>query len=308
MVRIGIIGNDEKIYKHASTIMNIKGFDFKGFYCSNGKFSGRRKPKIRINRFLSHEELLDSVDAIDITNNGPSLYELAVSALKKSKHLYIFPSLLKTYDQAKGLIKLANEANVTLMVQRTAKYNAVLNTILEGLSDLRLVDIQHHMGNGTGKSDLSVFSIILRNLDILHAIIKSNSNNIKACGVCIVNKNPDIINARIEFDNGCIANLNCSKIALKSSHIATIIQNSKIIKVDFNSNKAQILHPEKANNNTDYKLRARTFKVSPNNPLSDEFTHFRDSIINSTKSLANIEDGFKSLQLAHKIFEKVHKS
>ena len=310
MVRIGIIGNDEKVYEHADTILNIKGFDFKGLYSSNGKISGRNRLKIKICKYISQEDFLNSVDAIDITNDGPSFYEMAVSALKKSKHLYIFPALLKSYDQAKELIKLASEANVTLMVQRTAKYKAVLNKILDGLSDLRMVDIHHHIVNGSKKAYLPVFSIILKNLDILHAIIKSNSNNIKACGVNILSNNPDIINARIEFDNGCVANINCSKIALKNRHIATIIQNSKITKIDFNSNKAQILCPEKSGNkkDTDYKLKARTFRVSPNNPLFDEFTHFRDSVMNNSKSLADIEDGFRSLQIAHKIFEKVQKS
>ena len=310
MIRIGIIGNDKNINEHANTIKNIKGFDFKGFYSSNEIPLNSSISNIKINRFLSPEDFLDSVDAIDIINNGPLLYELVVSALRRSKHLYIFPSLLKSYDQVLGLIKLANEANVTLMVQRTAKYNAALSSILAGLSDLRLVDIQHHMVNGSNKSNLSVFSIILKNLDIVHAIIKSNSNNIIACGVSIVNKNPDIINARLEFDNGCVANLNCSRIALKDSHIATFIQNSKVIKIDFNSNKAQMLFPEKIYNNNDsgYKLKAQTYKVSPNNPLFDEFTHFRDSITNNSKSLSNLEDGFKSLLIAHKIFEKVHMS
>ncbi len=308
MIRIGIIGNDKKIYEHANTIKDIKGFDFKGFYSLNEIPRNSNISNTKIKRYLSREDFLDSVDAIDITNSGNSLYDLVVSALRKSKHLYIFPSLLKSYDQALKLVKLANEANVTLMVQRTAKYNAVLKSILAGLSDLRLVDIQHHMVNGSGKTGLSVFSLVLKNLDILHAIIKSNSNNIKACGVNIVNNNPDIISARIEFDNGCVANLNCSRIALKNNHVATFIQNNRIIKIDFNTNKAQMLFPEKVNSNNieDYKLKAQTYKVSPNNPLFEEFTHFRDSITNNSKSLSNIEDGFKSLLIAHKIFEKVH--
>lgn len=310
MIRIGIIGNDEKILEHAITIQNISGFDFKGFFNSNGNHLTGNNSKIRTTGYLSYKDLLNSVDAIDITDNGPSSYELAVSALKKTKHLYIVPSLLKSYDQTLELTKLANEANVTLMVQRTAKYNAVLNAIPEGLPGLRLVDIEHHMVNGSKKPDLSVLSIILKNLDILHAIIKSNSSNIKACGVSMINKTPDIINARIEFANGCVANLNCSRIALKESHVATFIQNSKIIKIDFKSNKAQVLYPERLNNNnkSDYKLKKQTYKVSPNNPLIDEFTHFRDSIVNNSESLSNIEDGFKSLLVAHKIFEKVQKS
>jgi predicted dehydrogenase len=232
-----------------------------------------------------------------------------VSALRKSKHLYIYPSLLKSYNQALELIKLANEANVTLQVQRTTRYNAVLSPIPEKQCDIRLIEIQCHTVNGTNKSDTSVFSMILKNLDIIHTIIKSNSSNIKACGVNIVNNSPDIINARIEFDNGSVANLNCSRIALKNSHIATFIQKDKIIKIDFNTNKIQMLFPEKINSNkTSYKIKALTYKATPNNPLYNEFSYFRDSINNNSKSLSNVEDGFKSLLVAHKIFEKAFKN
>jgi len=310
MIRIGIIGNDKKINDHANTIKDIKGFNFAGFFYPNEIPVNGCISSNKFNRFSSHEDFLNSVDAIDIISNGSTSYELVVSALRKSKHLYIYPSLLKSYNQVLELIKLANEANVTLMVQKAAKYNAVLNSILERLSDIRLIEIQHHTVTNSNKSSASVFSLILKSLDILHTIIKSNSNNIKACGVSIVNNNPDIINARIEFDNGCVANINCSRIALKNCHMATFIQKNKIIKIDFNANKTQMLFPEKIhyNNKTGYKIKARTYRVTPNNPLYDEFTHFRDSIINNSKSLSNLEDAFKSLLIAHKIFEKVHKN
>jgi predicted dehydrogenase len=308
MIRIGIIGDDRNIVNHINIIKSIPEFEYKGFYYPNGANANINLRARKLNRFLSYKEFLDSVDAIDIASTQSTLYDTVISALKKSKHIYISPLLLKSYEQALKIIKLANEANITLMVQKTAKYNAALNSVIERLSDTRLIEIQHHAALNSNLSDTSLFSIIINNLDIIHTILRSNSKLIKVCGVSILNNKPDIINVRVEFDNGCVANISCSSMALKNNHKATFILKNEIIKINFHSNKTQLLSPEKDSykNKGTYKLKAKSFKTPPNNTLYYEFINFRDTIINNSKSLSNLEDGFKSLLTAFKIFEKVH--
>jgi len=308
MIRIGIIGDDHEIVEHINTIKNIPEFKYQGFYNPNGSATIINPRAKKINRFMSHEDFLDSVDAIDIVSTQPSIYEIVILALKKSKHIYISPLLLRTYEQASQIIKLANEANITLMVQKSAKYNAALNSVIEKLSDARLIEIQHHVKLESNQTDSSLFSAIINNLDIIHTITRSNSKLIKACGVSILKNKPDIINARVEFSNGCVANISCTGLALKNNHKATFILQNEIIKINFQSNKTQLLLPEKSNykNKSAYRIKVKSFKTAPNNTLYYELTIFRDTIINNSKSLTNLEDDFKSLITAFKIFEKVH--
>ena len=308
MIRIGIIGDDHEIVKHINTIKNIPEFKYQGFFNPNGPIIKISPQAKKLNRFKSHEDFLDSVDAIVIVSTQNCIYEIVISALKKSKHIYISPLLLRSYEQASQIIKLANEANITLMVQKSAKYNAALNSVIEKLSDARLIEIQHHVKLESNQTDRSLFSAIITNLDIIHTIIRASSKHIKACGVRILNNKPDIINARVEFSNGCVANISCTDFALKNNHKATFILQNEIIKINFHSNKTQLLLPEKANykNKSAYKLKVKTFKTAPNNTLYYELTNFRDTIINNSKSLTNLEDDFKSLITAFKIFEKVH--
>jgi predicted dehydrogenase len=308
MIRIGIIGDDQEIVEHANTLKNIPEFEYRGFYNPDVKDAKTNPEDRKYNRFVSHEDFLDSVDAIDIISTLNSIYEMVISALKKSKHIYITPLLLSSYEQASQIIKLANEANITLMVQKSAKYNAALNSVIEKLSNARLIEIQHHIRLSSNHSDTSLLPFIINNLDILHTIIKSNSKLIKACGVCILNNKPDIINARVEFSDGCVANINCSSLAVKDNHTATFILRNEIIKINFHSNKTQLLLPEKSNyrNKSVYRIKVKSFKTAPNNTLYHELTKFRDTIINNSKSLTNLEDDFKSLITAFKIFEKVY--
>ncbi len=307
MIRIGIIGNDHRIHRHINTIKNIPEFDYKGYYYPDKISAINILRDYRLNRFSSLEDILDSIDAIDIISTKPDLYEIVISALKKTKHIYLSPLLLKSHEQASKIIKLANEANITLMVQKSAKYNAALNSVLERLSGARLIEIQHHAPRKSNHSDNSIFSVIINNLDIVHTIIRSDSKLIKACGINILDSTPDIINARVEYDNGCVANINCSNLALRNNHKATFILKNEIIKVDLNSNKTQVLLPEKdsCGNKHRYNIKVESSKIAPNNPLYYEFISFRDTIINNSKSLSNLEDGFKSLLTAFKIFEKV---
>lgn len=308
MINIGIIGDDRNIVEHINIIKSIPEFEYKGFYYPNGANANINLTAKKLNRFLTYKEFLDSVDAIDIVSTQPTLYDTVISALKKSKHIYISPLLLKSYEQALKIIKLANEANITLMVQKAAKYNAALNSVIERLSGTRLIEIQHHAALNSNPAETSLFSIIINNLDIIHTILRSNSKLIKACGISILNNKPDIINVRVEFDNGCVANISCSNMSLKNDHNATFILKNEIIKINFHSNKTQLLFPEKASykNKSTYKLKAKSFKTAPNNTLYYEFINFRDTIINNSKSLSDLEDGFKSLLTAFKIFEKVH--
>lgn len=308
MIRIGIIGDDHEIAEHINTIKNIPEFTYQGSYNPNGSDTRINPQTKKLKRFMSHEELLDSVDAIDMVSTQPSIYEIVILALKKSKHIYISPLMLRTYEQASQIIKLANEANITLMVQKSAKYNAALNSVIEKLSDARLIEIQHHVKLESNQPESTLFSAIINNLDIIHTIIRSNSKLIKACGVSVLKNEPDIINARVEFSNGCVANISCIGLALKNNHKATFVLQNEIIKIDFQSHKTELLLPEKANpkDKSAYRLKVKSFKTAPNNALYNELTIFRDTIINNSKSLTNLEDDFKSLITAFKIFEKVH--
>ncbi len=308
MIRIGIIGDDRNIVEHISTIKSIPEFEYKGFYYPNGEITDTVLTAKKYNRFASYKDFLDSVDAIDIVSTQPTLYDNVILALKKSKHIYISPLLLNSYEQALKIIKLANEANITLMVQKAAKYNAALNSVIERLSGTRLIEIQHHTALNSNLADTSLFSIIINNLDIIHTILRSNSKLIKACSVSIINNKPDIINVRVEYDNGCVANLSCSSMALKNDHKATFILKNEIVKINFHSNRTELLCPEKANykNKDRYRLKAKSYKTAPGNTLYYELINFRDTITNNSKSLSNLEDGFKSLLTAFKIFEKVH--
>jgi predicted dehydrogenase len=234
---------------------------------------------------------------------------MAQQALKKTKHLFISTSILKNRQQAHQLINLANEANVSLMVERPVRYHAALNAILPQINNLRLIEIHNQFSDENEDTNESIFRAIMTDIEIIYTVLQANVKNVKACGIKMVNGNPDVINIRLEFDNACVANLNCSRITPENNHYGLFTQQDRITRIDFLTNEITIIKPEKSelSDDNNYALNPVTKKVIPNNPILDELINFVSSVINNSKLLSKPEDGFKSLYLAEKIMDSINK-
>lgn len=299
----------EQSVPHAEILAKVPGVEITGYFNPAADFSMAGSANGSIRKFVSFEDFLLQVDAIDFVCRSQSCFDIASQALKRTKHLFISTSILKNRQQAHELINLANEANVTLMVERPVRYHAALNAILPQIKDLRLIEIHNQFSDENDNSYESIFRAIMTDVEIIHTVLHANVKNLKACGIKMVNGNPDVINIRLEFDNACVANLNCSRITSENSHYGLFTQQDRITKVDFLTNEITVIKPEKNNKSAsnNYAMQPVTRKVIPNNPMFDELINFIYSIINNSKLLSRPEDGFRSLYLAEKIMDSLNR-
>ena len=195
------------------------------------------------------------------------------------------------------------------MVERPVRYHAALNAALPQLKNVRLIEIHNQFSDKCENSYESIFRAILTDVEIIYTVMHANVKNIKAFGIKMVNGNPDVINVRIEFDNGSVANLNCSRITSDNVHYGLFTQQDRITKIDFLTNEITIIRPEKTNltSANNFAFNPVTKKIIPNNPLLDELINFIYSILNNSRMVAKPEDGFKSLYLAEKIMDSLNK-
>jgi predicted dehydrogenase len=293
MVRIGLIGTLAQSLPHVDILKKVPGVEITGFY-NPVKEPSAISHSNGIKEFESFDEFIPQVDAIDFVCKSQSCYDIAQQALKKTKHLFI---------------NLANEANVTLMVERPVRYHAALNAMLPQIKNLRLIEIHNQFSDEHENSNESIFRAIMTDIEIIYTVLQANVRNVKACGIKMVNGNPDVINIRLEFDNACVANLNCSRITPENNHYGLFTQQDRITRIDFLTNEITVIKPEKAELSAanNYALNPVTKKIIPNNPILDELINFISSIINNSKLLSKPEDGFKSLYLAEKIMESINK-
>src|SRR4030042_4484748 len=309
MVRIGLIGTLQQSLPHVEILKKVPGVEIAGFYNPIKELSATYQSNSLLKEFDSFNHFMPQVDAIDFVSKSQSCYDIAQQALKKTKHIFISTSILKNKQQVHQLINLANEANVTLMVERPVRYHAALNAMLPQIKDLRLIEIHNQFYDKHDNSNESIFRAIMTDIEIIYTVLQANVKNVKACGIKMVNVNPDVISIRLEFDNACVANLNCSRITPENNHYGLFTQPDSITRIDFLTNEITVIKPEKTRPSAvdNYALNPVTRKIIPNNPILDELINFISSIINNSKLLSRPEDGFKSLYLAEKIMESINR-
>ncbi len=304
MIRIGLAGSKKHIISHLEIFAKIPGIQISGYCDEFHSFQENILP-FGAEYCATADELIKHSDAVVYVTGEHRYYKTALQSLKESKHIFLSHGIVENKSQSQQLIKLAGEANVILMVERPGRYHAALASVMPHLKNIRLIELHTQFVSQNGHSYENLFRAVINDLDIIHTVLHSNVKNVKACGIKMVNGNPDVINVRLEFDNGSVANLNCSRVTPENVHFGMFTQQDRITKIDFLSNEVMVIKPEKRSGqlNGDYDLNPVVRKVVPNNPLMDEYLNFIYSINNNSKLLSNREEQFKSLYITERIMD-----
>lgn len=322
MLRIGVLGAGHLGKIHLRLIKQISDFQLIGFYDPDDAHAQQAMNELQVTRFNSVEELIDSVDVIDIVTPTLSHFECAEKALKKFKHVFIEKPLTNTVKEAKELIALAKEANVKVQVGHVERFNPAFLAALPYFKQPMFVET-HRLAqfNPRGTDVPVVLDLMIHDIDIVLSVIKSTIKRISASGVAVVSDSPDIANARIEFDNGCVANLTASRLSLKNMRKSRFFQKDAYITVDFLEKSSEIIRLKNVVGEQDPlslvidlgdKGKKSIFFEKPSientNAIEMELKLFAESILNNTTPIVSIEDGYDALSVAHQIVEKLKRS
>lgn len=322
MIKIGLIGAGHLGKIHIRLLKEIKEFDLIGFYDTNPVNSKKITTEFGISSFSSAEELIDSSDAIDVVTPTKYHFEYAKMAIEKGKHLFVEKPITATIDEAQELVKLSKEKEVKVQVGHVERFNPAFIAIQKDCNNPMFIEA-HRLAefNPRGTDVPVVHDLMIHDIDIVLSIVKSEVKSIYASGVSIISDTPDIANARIEFENGCVANLTASRISLKSMRKTRIFQKDAYISIDFLEKKAELIRMKDAKNTDDpfaliidpgkgktkKQIEFESPKTTDNNAIKDELTSFYHAIVNNTDTIVTIEDAYKALYVAHQISEQVEK-
>ncbi|MFN2396116.1 MAG: Gfo/Idh/MocA family protein [Bacteroidales bacterium] len=320
MNRIGVIGAGHLGKIHIKCILESDKLDLVGFFDNDQKNAEQVEKTFGIRRFSSAEELIDECDIADIVTPTLSHYNSASGALKKFRHVFIEKPLTTTIDEARSLINLSKEAGVKVQVGHVERFNPAFLATLPYIEQPMFIE-SHRLGqfNPRGTDVPVILDLMIHDIDIILSIVKSPVKRIHASGVSVVSETPDIANARIEFNNGCVANLTASRISMKNMRKTRLFQRDSYIAIDFLNKESEIIRMSDAGKNPDpfamildlgndkkpKEIKVEKPDIQPINAIKTELETFYDSIINDTEPLVTIEDGYNSLDLAYRIMEKI---
>ena len=266
--------------------------------------------------------LIEDVEVVDIVTPTISHFESASEALKKTRHVFIEKPVVTTLDEARKLIALSEEANIKVQVGHVERFNPAFIAALPYFDQPMFIET-HRLAqfNPRGTDVPVVLDLMIHDIDIVLSVVNSDIHRISASGVAVVSDTPDIANARIEFNNGCVANLTASRISMKNMRKSRFFQRDAYIAVDFLEKQAEILRmkdvdPEKADpyavimelgeGKSPKQVIFDKPEVEPLNAIKKELESFHDAIVNDTVPPVTINDGYLALDVAHRIIEKLN--
>lgn len=319
MLKIGIFGAGHLGKIHIQQWKEILGVELVGFYDPNDENAAMTIAQYQVPRYESVEALIAAVDAVDIVAPTTNHFEIAKTCLLSGKHVFIEKPLAHTLDEARELVKLVNEANVKCQVGHVERYNPALLAL--GDQPLQPMFIEAHrlaQFNPRGTDVAVILDLMIHDIDIVLHLVKSTVKRISASGVTVLSETSDIASARIEFDNGCVANLTASRISLKKMRKMRLFQRDAYIGIDFLAKQTEVIRlkePNMKSSMLDFPLElangekkiisVQMPEVGNENAIRMELAEFKDAIINDKPTRVTVYDGFQAMDVAHQILKKM---
>ncbi|MBU2650147.1 MAG: Gfo/Idh/MocA family oxidoreductase [Bacteroidetes bacterium] len=322
MLKIGVLGAGHLGKIHIKCIKLIPDFELVGFYDPDEEISKQVSDEYGIRSFDSVTGLIDAVEVVDIVTPTVSHFDCASQALRKFRHVFIEKPVVTTLGEARGLIDLAEEANIKVQVGHVERFNPAFLAAQSYLNNPMFIET-HRLAqfNPRGTDVPVVLDLMIHDIDIVLSAVKSGIKRISASGVNVVSDTPDIANARIEFDNGCVANLTASRISMKNMRKSRFFQRDAYISVDFLDKNVEIIsirdvdkdNPDPfamtidlGNGKGEKQILFNKPEIPPMNAIQKELESFYHAIINDTAPPVTIHDGYNALDVAHKVMEKIN--
>lgn len=320
MIKIGVIGAGHLGKFHLNNWLEIEGVTVSGFCDTDDANSKIVEEKYKIKRFSTPEELLEHCDAVDIVAPTTFHYDLCALAIRKGKHVFVEKPLTNTMDEAKALLKLAKESNLRFQVGHVERFNPAFTALDNYNLEPKFIEVHRLAQFNPRGTDVSVIlDLMIHDIDIILHLVKSNVSYISANGVAVLSDTPDIANVRIEFDNGCVANLTSSRISMKKMRKMRLFQKDAYIGIDFLEKKTEIIKQNMPGDKNVFTFDIDTGKgkktvaianpvVKDVNAMKAELTAFRDAVKNNTETPVTVLDGYRAMDVAHQILGKINRT
>ncbi|APU11931.1 Gfo/Idh/MocA family oxidoreductase [Cellulophaga lytica] len=317
MLKVGVLGAGHLGKIHLRLLNESEKYSLVGFYdpdVINGK---KVEAEFGYTYFDNINKLMDAVDVLDIVTPTLSHFDCAKKAIEKGKHIFIEKPITNTLAEAEELIELKNKHNVKGQVGHVERFNPAFSAVKNSIVNPMFIET-HRLAefNPRGTDVPVVLDLMIHDIDAILSVVNSEVKSINASGVSVISKSPDIANARIEFKNGCVANLTASRISLKNMRKSRFFQQDAYISVDFLEKKVEVVKmkdaPEQAGDfdmvlqNAEGEKKQIYFEnpeVAGNNAILDELETFADAINNNTTPIVTLEQGTNALRVALQIIE-----
>ncbi|SIS66141.1 Predicted dehydrogenase [Zobellia uliginosa] len=315
MLRVGVLGAGHLGKIHLRLLNESTKYELVGFYDADAINGKKVADEFGYTYFDNINKLIEAVDVVDIVTPTLSHFDCAKKAIEKGKHIFIEKPITNTYEEAAELLELEKKHQIKGQVGHVERFNPAFSAVKHQINTPMFIE-SHRLAefNPRGTDVPVVLDLMIHDIDAILSVVNSEVKQINASGVSVISKSPDIANARIEFENGCVANLTASRISLKNMRKSRFFQKDAYISVDFLEKKVEVVKmkdaPEKVGDfdmvlqNAEGEKKQIYFEnpeVGTNNAILDELESFADAIVNDSTPVVSLRQGTQALKVALQI-------
>jgi predicted dehydrogenase len=314
-LKIGVLGAGHLGKIHLRLLEESKVYELVGFYDSQPQVAAKISREFGYRSFSDVNSLFEEVDVVDIVTPTISHFELAKKALEKGLHIFLEKPITASVEEAKKLVSMANSKGLLGMVGQVERFNPALMAATPYIKNPMFIETHRLAEFNPRGTDVSVvLDLMIHDIDAILSVVKSKVTDVQASGVSIISETPDIANARLRFENGCVANLTASRISMKTMRKSRFFQRDAYVSVDFFEKKTEVVRMQNApESSEDFAMilenaegvKKQIFfdnpEVKEGNAILMELEHFADAINNNKEPIVSLQAGTSALEVAHQI-------
>ena len=317
MLKVGVLGAGHLGKIHLRLLQESKKYELIGFFDPYTENAQKVAAEFGYKLFDSIEELIDAVEVVDIVTPTLSHFDCAKKAIEKGRHIFVEKPIAKTVLEAETIRDLAKKHQVKGQVGHVERFNPAFIAAKKMINNPMFIET-HRLAefNPRGTDVPVVLDLMIHDIDIILSVVKSKVKNVHASGISVISETPDIANARIEFENGCVANLTASRISMKNMRKTRFFQKDAYISVNFLSKESEIVRIQDAPIEpdefamilqNDEGVKKQIYFENPevvnNNAILDELETFADAIVNNTTPIVTLQNGTEALRIAQWVID-----
>lgn len=321
MLKVGVLGAGHLGKIHLRLLNQSEKYELVGFFDPFEENANKVAAEFGYKKFDSIESLIAAVDVVDIVTPTIQHFECAKLAIEAGKHIFIEKPIATTVDEAEKILALVNKFNVKGQVGHVERFNPAFTAVKDKINKPMFIET-HRLAefNPRGTDVPVVLDLMIHDIDAILSVVKSKVKTVNASSVAVISDSPDITNARLEFENGCVANITASRISMKNMRKSRFFQKDAYISVDYLDKICEVVRMQDAPEipgdfdmilqNAEGVKKQIYFdnpNVNPNNAILDELESFGDAINNNTTPIVSLEDGTEALRVAYQIIDSIGK-
>jgi predicted dehydrogenase len=321
MLKVGVLGAGHLGKIHLRLLNQSEKYELVGFFDPFEENANKVAAEFSYKKFDSIESLIAAVDVVDIVTPTIQHFECAKMVIEAGKHIFIEKPIATTVAEAEEIVALATKYNVKGQVGHVERFNPAFTAVKDKIDKPMFIET-HRLAefNPRGTDVPVVLDLMIHDIDAILSVVKSKVKTVNASSVAVISDSPDITNARLEFENGCVANITASRISMKNMRKSRFFQKDAYISVDYLDKICEVVRMQDAPEipgdfdmilqNAEGVKKQIYFdnpNVHPNNAILDELESFADAINNNTTPIVTLEDGTEALRVAYQIIDSIGK-